>query len=102
MTTTSSSSGALSGSGPRSAASGGHVTHVTEFRTESVTLEADGRLALSSVNGQQVVGVDEVIVVTGFRPDLSFLSEVRLDLDPVLSSARAPRWADRPVVPLLR
>jgi hypothetical protein len=25
-------------------------------------------------------------VVTGFRPDLSWLSEVRLDLDPVLSS----------------
>ena len=80
--------GAL-GQRAESAASGGHVTHVTEFRTESVTLEADGRLALSSVNGQQVIGVDEVIVVTGFRPDLSCLSEVRLDLDPVLSSARA-------------
>ena len=26
-------------------------------------------------------------MVTGFRPDLSFLSEVRLDLDPVLSGA---------------
>ena len=67
----------------------GHVTDVTSFRTESVTAQADGRLTLASVNGQQVCDVDEVIVVTGFRPDVSFLSEVRLDLDPVLSSARA-------------
>jgi thioredoxin reductase len=73
----------------RAAASSGHVTNLTSFRTESVTAQADGRLTLASVNGQQVSDVDEVIVVTGFRPDLSFLSEVRLDLDPVLSSARA-------------
>ena len=33
-------------------------------------------------------GVDEVVAVTGFRPDLSFLSEVRLDLDFVLQSPR--------------
>ena len=41
-----------------------------------------------SVDGQQVADVDEVIVVTGFRPDLAFLSEVRLDLDPALGSPR--------------
>jgi hypothetical protein len=28
--------------------------------------------------------VDELIVATGFRPDLSFLSEIRLGLDPAL------------------
>jgi len=33
-------------------------------------------------------GVDEVVVVTGSRPDLTFLSEVRLDLDPVLQAPR--------------
>ena len=73
----------------QAAAASGHVTDVTSFRTDSVTQQADGRLTLTSVDGQQVSGVDEIIVVTGFRPDLSFLSEVRLDLDPVLSSARA-------------
>lgn len=72
----------------KAAASSGHVTNVTTFRTESVTAQADGRLALTSVDGRRVADVDEVIVVTGFRPDLSFLSEVRLDLDPALSSAR--------------
>ena len=33
--------------------------------------------------------MDEVVVLTGFRPDLSWLSEVRLDLDPVLQAPRA-------------
>jgi len=36
-----------------------------------------------------VTDVDEIVAVTGFRPDLSFLSEVRLDLDPVLQAPRA-------------
>jgi hypothetical protein len=33
--------------------------------------------------------VDEVIAATGFRPDWSILSEVRLDLDPAVESPRA-------------
>jgi hypothetical protein len=33
--------------------------------------------------------VDEVVALTGFRPDLGFLDEVRLDLDPVLQAPRA-------------
>ena len=72
----------------KAAANSGLVTNVTEFRTESVTRQADGRLVIGSVNGQQVTDVDEVIVVTGFRPDFTFLSEVRLDLDPALGAVR--------------
>ena len=33
--------------------------------------------------------VDEIVAATGFRPDWSILSEVRLDLDPSLESPRA-------------
>lgn len=76
------------GQDAKAAATSGLVTHVTQFRTESVTAQADGRLTVSAVDGQQVVDVDEVIVVTGFRPDFEFLSEVRLDLDPALGAAR--------------
>lgn len=76
------------GQDAKAAASSGVVTNVTQFRTESVTPQDDGRLTLASVNGQRVVDVDEVIVVTGFRPDFRFLSEVRLDLDPALGSTR--------------
>lgn len=70
------------------AATSGAVTHVTHFRTESVTTQDDGRLTLTSVDGQQVCDVDEIIVVTGFRPDFGLLSEVRLDLDPAMGAAR--------------
>ena len=76
------------GQDAKAAASSGLVTNVTQFRTESVRTQADGRLTITSVNGQQVADVDEVIVVTGFRPDFGFLSEVRLDLDPALGAAR--------------
>jgi thioredoxin reductase len=59
----------------------------TTFRT--VAVHADGsRLRIESIDGQVVDGLDEIIVATGFRPDLSLLSEVRLDLDPVLQAPR--------------
>jgi len=67
----------------------GHVATVTGFRTAAVNQEGDGRLVLTSVDGRRLDPVDEVVAVTGFRPDLSWLSEVRLDLDPVLQAPRA-------------
>jgi len=76
------------GEDARVAAASGSVTNVTQFRTESVSVGEDGRLTVTSVNGQHVDDVDEVIVVTGFRPDFEFLSEVRLELDPALGAAR--------------
>ena len=72
----------------KAAASSETVTNVTQFRTESVSIQADGRLTVASTTGQQVSDVDEIIVVTGFRPDFGFLAEVRLDLDPALGSPR--------------
>ena len=79
----------------------GPVTTVTGFRTGRVT-GRDGRLTLISIDGQQVDDVDEVVVVTGFRPDHSWLSEVHLDLDGELSAPRALAPRDPPGVPLLR
>jgi hypothetical protein len=76
------------GQDAKAAATSGLVTDVTRFRTAAVAAQEDGRLRITSLDGQQVVDVDEVIVVTGFRPDFGFLSEVRLDLDPALGAAR--------------
>lgn len=64
------------------------VTTRTGFRAARVETETDGSLTIESFDGQIVEHVDEVIVLTGFRPDLTFLSEIRLDLDPVLQSPR--------------
>ena len=80
--------GAL-GQQAHAAVESGPVTALHGFRTASVTAGADGRLSIRSFDGQTVEGVDEAIVLTGFRPDLSILSEVRLDLDPVLQAPRS-------------
>lgn len=71
------------------AVSTGNVDVVTGFRTDQVTSQDDGRLTLTGTDGGTVADIDEIIVVTGFRPDLTWLSEVRLDLDPVLSAPTA-------------
>ena len=71
------------------AVAAGHITTVTGFRTSAVDRDGDGRLLLETFAGARLGPVDEVVVLTGFRPDLGFLSEVRLDLDPVLQAPRA-------------
>ncbi|MBQ0927050.1 FAD-dependent oxidoreductase [Saccharopolyspora endophytica] len=67
----------------------GHVRAVTGFRTAAVETDGDGGLVLTSFEGDKSEPVDEVVVLTGFRPDLSWLSEIRLDLDPVLQAPTA-------------
>ena len=70
------------------AVAAGHITVVTGFRTAAVEPAPDGVVVVAE-DGRRVGPVDEVVAVTGFRPDLSWLSEVRLDLDPVLQAPRA-------------
>lgn len=63
----------------------GRIQVESEFRVSH--LSADGpRLTVgagSACCGRQVV-VDELIVATGFRPDLDFVRELRIQLDPVI------------------
>ncbi len=72
--------GAL-GLAARAAVDEGHADAVTGFRTEAIERDGDGRLVLVAEDGRRLGAVDEVVVLTGFRPDLSFLSEIRLGLD---------------------
>jgi hypothetical protein len=58
------------------------ITHLTE---------AEGRLRIAAGSpccGRHVMA-DELVVATGFRPDLGFLSELRLSLDPALDCPTA-------------
>jgi thioredoxin reductase len=70
------------------AVAAGHIRTVTGFRTAAVHREGGG-LVLESFDGTRLGPVDEVVALTGFRPDLEVLTEVRLDLDPVLQAPRA-------------
>jgi thioredoxin reductase len=72
--------GAL-GLAAKAAVEGGYADAVTGFRTEAIERDSDGRLILTGEDARRLDPVDEVIVLTGFRPDLSFLSEIRLGLD---------------------
>ncbi len=59
----------------------------TGFRIDRITATAHGIVV--SAGDRSLEAVDEVIAATGFRPDWSMLSEVRLDLDPAVESPRA-------------
>ncbi|MGW8066377.1 NAD(P)-binding domain-containing protein [Streptomyces ziwulingensis] len=72
--------GAL-GLAAKAAVDDGYADAVTGFRTEAFERDGDGRLVPVGEDGRRLEPVDEVIALTGFRPDLSFLSEIRLRLD---------------------
>ncbi|MEU3747323.1 MULTISPECIES: NAD(P)-binding domain-containing protein [Streptomyces] len=71
--------GAL-GLAAKAAVDEGHADAVTGFRTDAIERDGD-KLVLVAEDGRRLDSVDEVIVLTGFRPDLSFLDELRLGLD---------------------
>lgn len=60
---------------------------VMDFHVDRITQTPEGLVA--SAGTRQVEAVDQIIAATGFRPDWSILSELRLDLDPAVQSPRA-------------
>jgi hypothetical protein len=65
----------------------GVVRLVAGFKALRVSAAGSG-LAVEG-EGRTLSGLDEIVVATGARPDLSLLSELRLDLDPAVESPRA-------------
>ena len=65
----------------------GRVRLVTGFGV--VEMKTDGAGVILIDGQRRAIGpVDQVIAVTGFRPDLTMLSELRLDLDSAVESPR--------------
>jgi hypothetical protein len=77
--------GAL-GSRLRDHVDSGAIELMTGFPVHRVDVVGE-RVEVS--DGTRTVVADRIVSATGFRPDHSFVSELRLDLDPVLSSTRA-------------
>jgi thioredoxin reductase len=65
----------------------GRFELVTGFAIERIASTDSGIVV--SAGARTLAPVDEVIAATGFRPDWSILSEVRLDLDPAVESPKA-------------
>ncbi|MGP3929439.1 FAD-dependent oxidoreductase [Nonomuraea sp. KM88] len=68
----------------------GRITLLTGFFTHRVNATAEGVEVVSRdpSGHEQSVTADRIISATGYRPDHSIASELRLDLDPVLGSTR--------------
>jgi thioredoxin reductase len=79
--------GAL-GSRARTLVQTGAVDVVTPYRITAIARTADGGLRITGDHAGKHAELiaDQLIVATGFRPDLAMLREVRLALDPWLES----------------
>ena len=80
--------GAL-GSQTRELIENGRVQALFPFRITRFDRESGGSLTVVDDHSGNIqpIAVDEVIVATGFRPDFSFLREIRLSIDPWLESS---------------
>ncbi|MDN3564153.1 FAD-dependent oxidoreductase [Paeniroseomonas aquatica] len=65
----------------------GTIELLAPFSVDEIWRGPGETLVVQSTEGQ-VVEVNEMVVATGLRPDLSILAEVRLDLDPALECPR--------------
>jgi thioredoxin reductase len=67
----------------------GAVEVLSPFRIARIGRAADGSLLVIGDHGgkERTLPADEMIVATGFRPDLALLREIRLTLDPWLESS---------------
>src|SRR5690554_4377838 len=63
----------------------GLITLVTGFRVAEFRTASDS-VTVVSEDGREIADVDHVYALTGFRPDTSILSELRIDLDPALEA----------------
>lgn len=68
----------------------GHVTLLSPFAVRRLTADG-GALLVEGQSGNDDIAhrVDQIIVATGFRPNLAFLSELRLSLDPIVEATPA-------------
>ncbi|WP_245657701.1 FAD-dependent oxidoreductase [Herbidospora mongoliensis] len=69
----------------------GRIALATGFFTQAVTTSGDQATVVSRdpAGQEQLITADRIVVATGYRPDHSIASELRLDNDPILGSTRA-------------
>lgn len=65
----------------------GRIELVTGFSAAALTPAADGGVTVS--DGVREIVADRIVAATGFHPDHGIVSELRLDLDPIMGSTRA-------------
>lgn len=68
----------------------GTMNMLAPFAVESIRPSGDGLAVEATLAGRPFsLDVDRIVVTTGFRPDLSFLGELRVALDPAVEAPPA-------------
>ncbi len=68
----------------------GRLNMLISFAVNRIAQDGEGLLVEATVAGEPFsLSVDRIVVTTGFRPDLSFLGELRIALDPVTEAPPA-------------
>lgn len=67
------------------------INVITPFHISDVELAGETMIVKGDMNGEatKVSEIDEIIVSSGFRPDTSFINEVRINLDSAVESVAA-------------
>ncbi len=78
------------GARAKQAVEAGRLTVFTPYRIRSIARSADGLALTGALRGETLsIAANELIVCTGFRPDLAMLTEVRTSMDPWLECTAA-------------
>ena len=68
----------------------GRLNMLTPFAVERIATQGDGLAVEATLAGKPFrLAIDRIVVATGFRPDLSFLGELRVALDPAVEAPPA-------------
>lgn len=71
----------------RAAVVAGRITVGSDWRTDHVSVTPAGVVLAS--NGRELAPVDQIVVTTGFRPDIQMMRELRMALDEIVEAPRA-------------
>jgi thioredoxin reductase len=78
------------GARAKQAVEAGRLTVLRPYRIRAIARSGDALAVTGALRGvESTIGADEMIVCTGFRPDLEMLSEVRINTDPWLECTSA-------------
>lgn len=68
----------------------GRLNMLTSFSAEAIISDGDQPTVLARTGNEHVrLTVDQIVVTTGFRPDFSFLRELRIEVDPTVEAPPA-------------